>query len=137
MFSKRKRTRFVGSYRESPCPPIDVPFTLTHFRALLTEGARPDAATRYTHQQIKDWAARFWWTQFEQPDFLGIDVPLDIQRAADLAQDVEMQWDMYVADTYTLPELQHLDFSQVRLPHEWFAGWLAQLDQLAPPTVSE
>ncbi len=133
--TKRKRTRLVGAYRESPAPPIDLPFPVANLRALLAEGVRPDA--RYTHQQIKNWADRFWWTQFEQPDFLGIDVPLDIERAADLAQDVQMQWDLYVANTYTLPELQHLDFSQVRLPLEWFAGWLAQLDRLAPPTVSE
>jgi hypothetical protein len=47
-----------------------------------------------------------------------------------------MQWDMYLANTYTLPELQHLDFSRVCLPQEWFADCSARLNQLAP-TVSE
>ncbi len=60
-----------------------------------------------------------------------------MKAAADRAQEIEMQWDMYLANTYTLPELQHLDFSQVRLPNEWFADWLARLNQLAPPTVFE
>jgi hypothetical protein len=133
--SKRKRTSFVGAYSEPPAPSIDLPFTVANLRALLTEGARPDA--HFTHQQIKDWAARFWWTQSEQPFSLGADVAPDVEKAADLAQEIEMQWDMYLADTYTLPELQHLDFSHIRLPEEWFADWLTQLDHLVPPMVSE
>jgi hypothetical protein len=137
VMSKRKRTRSVGAYRQPAPSPIDLPFTIANFRALLTEGARPDTDARYTHQQIKDWAGSFWWTQFERPDFLGIDIPPEIEQAADIAEDVEMQWVMYVADTYTLAELQHLDFSQVRLPNDWFSDWLAQLNQLAPPTASE
>ena len=82
--SKRKRTRFLGAYSESPAPAIDLPFTLANLRALLAEGARPDA--RYTHQQIKDWADRFWWTQSEQVVFQGGDVPAAIAAAADLAR---------------------------------------------------
>jgi hypothetical protein len=133
--SKRKRTRFVGAYAEPPALAIDLPFTLADFRALLAEGVRPDA--RYTHQQIKEWAARFWWTQSERPFALGLDVAPDVEQAADLAQHIEMQWDMYLANTYTLPQLQHLDFTHVRLPEQWFADWLTQLDQLVPPMVSE
>lgn len=132
---KRKRTRFVGAYSEPPAPSIDLPFTLANLRALLIEGARPDG--RYTHQQIKDWADQFWWTQSEQPFSQGTEVPPVVEEAADLAQDIEMQWDMYLADSHTLQELQHLDFSQVRLPAEWFADWLARLNELVPPTVSE
>jgi hypothetical protein len=135
VMSKRKRSRFVGAYAESPFPPIDLPFTITNFLALLTEGARPDS--HYTHQQIAEWADQFWWTQFERPDFLGIDVPPEIEKATDIAQDVEMQWVMYLADTYTLAELQHLDRSKVRLPHEWYSDWLTQLLQLVPPTAAE
>ena len=58
-----------------------------------------------------------------------------MKAAADLAQEIERQWDMYLANTSTLPELQPWDFAQVRLPHERFADWLARLNQLAPPTV--
>jgi hypothetical protein len=132
---KGKRTRFVGAYFEPRAPSIDLPFTLSNLRALLIEGTRPDGG--YTHQQIKDWAEQFWWTQSEQPFFQGDEVLPLVAEAADLAQEIEMQWDMYLADTYTLPELQHLDFSQVRLPNEWFADWLARLNQLASPTVFE
>ncbi len=132
---KRKRTRFVGAYSEPPAPSLDLPFTLANLRALLIEGTRPDGG--YTHQQIKDWAEQFWWTQYEQPFFQGEEVLPLVEEAADLAQEIEMQWDMYLANTYTLSELQHLDFSHVRLPTQWFADWLARLNQLSPPPVSE
>ena len=64
-------------------------------------------------------------------------VPAEMKAAATLAQELEMQWDMHLANTHTLQELQHLDFAQVRLPTEWFADWLTRLDELVPPTVSE
>jgi hypothetical protein len=136
---KRKRTRFVGAYTEPPAPPIDLPFSVANLRALLIEGARPGG--RYTHQQIKGWAEQFWWTQAHQPFSQGAEVPPLVEEAADLAQDIARQWDMSLANAHTLQELQHLDFSQVRLPAEWFAAWfaawLARLNELAPPTVSE
>ncbi len=113
---KGKRTRFVGAYSDPPAPSIDLPFTLANLRTLLIEGARPDG--RYTHQQIKDWGEQFWWTPSQQPFFQGAEVPLVVEGAADLAHDIEMQWDMYLADTHPLQELHHLDFSQVRLPAE-------------------
>ena len=131
----RKRTRLVGAYSEPPAPSVDLPFTLANFRTLLLESAHPDG--RYTHQQVKTWADQFWWTQSEQVIVQGGDVPAEIAAAADLAQEIEMQWDMYLANTYTLQELQRLDFSRVRLPTEWFTNWVASLDELAPPTVSE
>jgi hypothetical protein len=132
---KRKHTRFVGAYSEPPAPSIDLPFTLANLRVVLIEGARRDS--RYTHQQIKDWAAQFWWVQSEQPFSQGAEIPPLVEAAADLAQVIEMQWDMYLANTHTLQELQHVDFSHVRLPADWFADWLARLNELAPPTVSD
>lgn len=128
MPSKQKRTRFLGAYFEPPGPPVDLPFTLASFRALLEEGARPDA--RYTHQQIKDWAQQFWWTQFQQVMNHGGTVPEVIDAATDLGIEIETQWDLYLANTYTLSELQRLDFSHVSLPQHWFTDWLARLDYL-------
>jgi len=133
--AKRRRTRQIEVYSEPQTPPINLLFTLSSFRALLTEGARPDG--RYTHQQIKYWADQFWWKWSKQVELQKTDVPTEIEAAAALAQDIEMQWDMFLANTYTLPELQRLDFSQVLLPFDWFTDWLAQLDDLMPPKIAE
>lgn len=132
---EQNRTRLVGVWMETPAVSIDLPFTVVNLRALLLDGAR--SSGQYTHQQVKNWAEQFWWTQSERPFDLGIDVAPDIVKAARLAQEIEMQWDMYLGTSFTLQELQRLDYSQVRLPTEWFADWLAHLNVLAPPTVSE
>lgn len=133
--SKQSRRHLNGAYSEPPALSISLPFTLDNLRALLAEGAHPDA--HYTHQQIKDWAEHFWQRHNLWSAEPRADIPAEIVAAANLAQEIEMQWDMYLANTYTLPELQHLDVSRVQLPHEWFADWLARLDQLVGPTVSE
>ncbi|OIK10804.1 hypothetical protein BIV60_20255 [Bacillus sp. MUM 116] len=42
-------------------------------------------------------------------------------------EDISAQWDLYLTNTYSLEELQQLDFSKVKLPKEWFDGWLKEL----------
>lgn len=134
--SKRKRTRYLDAYGQSPAPSIDLPLTLENFRDLLIAGARPDG--RYTHQQIKDWAARFWGRHIRsEPVDPTLKAPEEIRLAANLAQEIEAQWDMFLVNTYKPSELQHLDFSQVRLPYEWFADWLAQLNRVISRTSVE
>ena len=64
-------------------------------------------------------------------------MPTYIEAVAELAQEIEMQWDMYLQNTYTLLQLQHMDFSRIRLPEAWFADWLAKLEQLAGPAQGE
>jgi hypothetical protein len=40
---------------------------------------------------------------------------------------VETQWDLYLANTYTLEELKAKDFEMEQMPKEWFNDWLRQL----------
>jgi hypothetical protein len=65
------------------------------------------------------------WTLSVQIACLGTEVPEETAAATELAQEVEMQWEMFLANTYALAELQHVDFSRVHLPHSWFTGRLA------------
>lgn len=41
--------------------------------------------------------------------------------------DISAQWDLYLANTFSLIELQQLDFSKIKLPLEWFEDWLKEL----------
>ena len=50
-----------------------------------------------------------------------------LSLAADVAYDVYAQWDLFLANTCSLAELQRLDFAIVELPHMWFQEWLQQL----------
>jgi len=42
--------------------------------------------------------------------------------------DVETQWDLYLANTFTLKELQTMDFENVRLPLSWFSDWVNEIN---------
>ena len=46
-----------------------------------------------------------------------------------IARDFECQWDLFLVNTYSVKELQNLDFSKVKLPQEWFIEWLKQLNE--------
>ena len=122
----RRKNLYLGSYWEPKPAPIDLPLTITNLQTLLAAGASPKPL--YTHQQIKEWASRFWWEKREGS--LAEHNDPSLKGAIDLAQDVEMQWDMYLANTYSLQELQELDFSKVELPKGWFVDWLLRLDEL-------
>ena len=47
-------------------------------------------------------------------------------RVLSIAANVSCQWDLYLANTYSLKQLQALDFADVRLPLDWFDAWREQ-----------
>jgi hypothetical protein len=112
-----------------------LPYSLANFRLLLAEGAQP--TSRYTHAEIAAWAGGFWWRYTIWPAEHDISVPPHLETAADLAQEIEFDFDSYVADRYSLPDQRHVHVSQFRLPEERFVHWLNRLNELVPPTVSE
>lgn len=40
--------------------------------------------------------------------------------------DVETQWDLYLANNYSIEELRILNFESVQLPVEWFRNWAVE-----------
>ena len=62
--------------------------------------------------------------------FLDTDEAPELEAAIRVAADVDCQWDLFLANTYTLSQLRELDFSVVRLPVDWFVDWLNQLKNL-------
>jgi hypothetical protein len=120
---KRKdRNQFVGSWEESPCKLIDLPFASNSLEQILIWGAAPEDSP-HTHQEIAHWCDRMHMA------LLDVDCDPDVDRAVSVAADVDCQWDLFLANTYKLEELQTLDFASIRLPVEWFNDWLKQLRQ--------
>jgi hypothetical protein len=66
--------------------------------------------------------------------FLDTDESPEFDAAISVAADVDCQWDLFLANTYTLEQLRQLDFAAVRLPVEWFIGWRRQLSSTEPGT---
>jgi hypothetical protein len=84
---------------------------------VLAWGASPDEAP-YSHQQIAEWCDAFW------RQFVDVDAPEDMERLLPILTDVETQWDLYLATTYSLDELRTQSFESERMPAEWFEDWL-------------
>ena len=124
---KKGRNRFVGSWSESASRKIDLPFTVESLRSVLSWGLSPNGGG-YSHQDIAHWCDRFntafitdHWTREEE---------VGISPFASIVEDVYLQWDLYLANTYTLEQLQSLRFSDIRLPDGWFQRWLANVREL-------
>jgi hypothetical protein len=83
----------------------------------LSWGAHPDDAP-YSHKQIAEWCDRFWC------QYIDVDAPTEIEKLLPILTDVETQWDLFLANTYSLEELQTKSFEEVSLPVAWFAEWL-------------
>ena len=81
----------------------------------------PSSKEVLSADQIADWCFRFWREREEGSSPGVLDDDLDI--AAGVALDVGTQWGIYLLESFTLGELQSMDFSEVRLPAEWFRGW--------------
>lgn len=101
--------------------PIPLPFTVESVAQVLAWGASPDAAP-YSHKQIAEWCDVFWCR------YLDVDAPVEIERLLPLLTDVETQWDLYLANTYSLDELRTRSFEREMMPREWFREWLTTLE---------
>jgi hypothetical protein len=126
---KPGRNRYVGSWQETGWREIALPFNATNLATLLEQAAGL-LPTEFTHQDIAHWCDRYILAaragEFRQsPD------PAE-RKAASIAEDVSAQWDLFLANTFSLPQLQALNFSEVRLPSEWFHDWLRRTSELHP-----
>lgn len=84
---------------------------------MLQWGANPDSSP-FTHKQIAEWCDRFWC------QYLDVDAEPEIESLLSTLTDVETQWDLYLANTYSTKELQAEDFESEQMPKEWFNDWL-------------
>lgn len=115
------RNRYVGSWTEPAADLISLPYTSTSLRTLLKIGQSPEHA-KYTHQQIARWCDLFVCHFFDDPAVRDRTIELEV------AEDVSAQWDLTIANSFSLEERRKLNYAQFQLPLEWFADWLAKLE---------
>jgi hypothetical protein len=104
-----------------PASQLELPFSIQNLRRLLVDGS--SEPRDFTHYQIAEWCERMS-NRFHDEDCEEL-----FDYALSIAADVECQWDLYLANTYSLHELQQLDLDSVSLPTEWFSQWLSELNQ--------
>ncbi len=113
------RNTYVGSWNEPISANISLPFDAESAMKVLGWGCYPESSP-FSHQDIAHWCERFW------NEFSDVDAPPEIERLLPVLADVETQWDLHLANSFSLKELQSLSFQNVRLPSKWFLEWLNQ-----------
>ncbi|MEJ2042144.1 MAG: hypothetical protein P8X74_03945 [Reinekea sp.] len=108
--------------------PIEKPYTLRNLADLLSQGLL-GSMSRFSHFQIVEWCSQFVEEYDLTPDD---DLPLPPHEAIALADDVVVQWELYLASQYSLDELNRFMLSDVVLPKPYFEQWLNTV--LALPT---
>lgn len=98
---------------------VDLPYTREAFLQVLRWGALGEASP-HSHKQIAQWCDRFWC------QYLDDDAPADIEPLLPIMTNVETQWDLYLANTYSIEELCARSFEEVRLPTKWFEEWISK-----------
>lgn len=108
----------------TPSPrPVDLPFTVEAALQVLRWGAMT-VGSPYSHQQIAQWCDRFWC------QYLEVDASPELGPLLPILTDVETQWDLFLANTYSVEVLRTGSFEQVCMPVEWFEGWLLKANGL-------
>lgn len=100
-------------------PVIPLPFTRVSVLSVLQWGAHPEQSI-YSHKQIAEWCDRFWCSYRE------VDASAEIEALLPILADVDVQWDCYLANSYSIDELRSRSFEEERLPIKWFQEWLAE-----------
>jgi len=99
--------------------PIQLNYSKDNLLVLLRHGANPDKSP-YTHKQIAEWCEHFW-NKYQDDD-----APETIESIMPILADIETQWDLYLANSYSTEELRKSSFESVQLPVEWFKNWLVE-----------
>lgn len=76
---------------------IALPFSPDSIRQVLQWGLASDAP--YTHEDIATWCERFW------SKYMDKDAPHEVERVLSILAEVDAQWDLHLANTYTFEEL--------------------------------
>lgn len=119
-----QRPRFDDGHRRLAAGEIPLSYRVASFRRILAAAAASHCP--YSDEKIARWAERFWWKYVRAID-LGLDEPYP-EAVRDIAYDVWGQWEMTLVNMYDIARHKQLDRSQIRLPREWYADWLARLN---------
>jgi hypothetical protein len=113
---------------------VDAPFTPDGLGEVLALGARDERDGR-AHFDLAHWCYRFH--THARP--LAPDLVLDplTEAAVGIAEEVDARWERFVVSAHPTEALLTLDLAAVRLPLEWFQGWLLELEAARAQAAKE
>lgn len=104
---------------------LELPFTIESFKSLLKGAAI--GKKQPTHEQIANWAEQFF-LEYEQGNLEYQNNP-SIDKAIDIAYEIETEWSMFLMSRKTSKEHEVWDHSKLYMPKEWFEEWLQKLEK--------
>jgi hypothetical protein len=111
-----------GGLQETGAKAIPLDFTEDNLRKLLSDIINETSS--YSHQDFTNWASKFHMNCIDLFD-KGKQVADQLEE---ILLDIDMQWDLFLFNTYQVDELLKLDLSKVKLPSELLKRWLTQLN---------
>lgn len=102
---------------------ISLPLSKANLSQLLKEIIANTSP--YTHQDFANWCSDHF-TNIIVNDLDITSTGID-EKTFEVLNDVDAQWDLFLANTYKPEELNSMDFAKVELPKEWFMNWLKQI----------
>lgn len=118
------KNKYIGKWIEPEAKNIEMPYTCENLNILLITLASKKNLN-FSHQDFVNWCEKFY-NKIDTASSLGID-NIRLKKLSEVLNDISMQWELYLTNTYELEELQQLVYSEVELPCEWFENWLNQL----------
>ena len=95
--------------------PISKPYQFDGLLEVLAQGLL-GSMSRYTHFQIIEWCVRYREKNADSNEALF-----------DIVDDIVIQWELFLASSYTLEQMRSFSLSDIVLPKSYFEQWLEQL----------
>jgi len=111
-----------GGPQETGAKEIPLAFTQDNLKELL--GDIINETSIYSHQDFANWASKFHMHCINLFD-KGEHVDDELE---DVVLDIDMQWDLYLLNKYSLDELLKLNLSMVEFPAELLNDWSTRLN---------
>jgi len=116
------KNKYLGKLKENDFVPIKAEFTVDNLLNIINEMV--SKTSQYSDQQFAHWAESF---STKHIAVNSIERNHKLAKAVEIAEDIYMQWELYLVNKYSLQELQQLDLSKVKLPNEWYKKWQLKL----------
>ncbi|GGE69938.1 hypothetical protein [Priestia taiwanensis] len=91
-------------------------FTDEYVRRMIERTIRNEQ----THNQLAEWCCRYV-REVEHNDYIE-PKPLS-EHVAEVVNDIDTQWELYLVNTFDVSELATLDLQTVQMPEEWLVNW--------------
>ena len=111
-----------GGLQETGAKEIPLDFTQDNLKKLLSDIIKETSI--YSHQDFANWASKYHMQCLNQFD-KGEQVDDQLE---DLLLDIDVQWDLYLFNKYSVDELLKIDLSMVKYPAELLNEWWTRLN---------